>query len=169
MTSKPYPYIIGYRKPPKKHRFRKGQSGNPSGKRRNLSAPDLRAQLQSALNKGVTVGSGKSQKVITKGAAGIEQLVDQFAKGDRNARRDLILLCEKLKLDLTNREALEGALDDVLTTQDVAILDYYVRRHGGEYPVRTGNPEDANGSSAQPAFDVSLITLPPAIDMADAT
>jgi len=134
MASRSNVYVIGYAKPPKKHRFRKGQSGNPSGKRRQPSAPDLRAPLQRALVKTVTVGSGKNQKVITKGAAGIDQLVDQFARGDRNARRDLFLLGEKLGVDLTNREALEGAIEDVLSAQDEAILAHFVERHGGHYP-----------------------------------
>jgi hypothetical protein len=135
MTSRSNMYAVGYGKPPRNHRFRKGHSGNPSGKRGKASAPDLKAQLQSALNKTVTVRSGKRQKVLSKGAAGIEQLVDQFARGDRNARRDLVVLCEKLGVDLTNREALEGAFQDVLTAQDEAILADFVERHGGQYPV----------------------------------
>ncbi len=126
-------YDVGYGRPPKKFRFKRGQSGNPSGKRRKASAPDLKAQLQKALNKTVTIRSGKHQRVTSKGAAGIDQLVDQFAAGDRNARRDVFGLSEKLGVDLTNREALEGALEDVLTAQDEAILADFVERHGGHY------------------------------------
>jgi hypothetical protein len=155
MTSRSNVYVIGYRKPPKNHRFRKGESGNPSGKRRKASAPDLKAQLQSALNKTVTIRSGKHQKVISKGAAGIDQLVNQFASGDRNARRDLIVLCEKLGVDLTNREALEGALEDVLTAQDEAILADFVKRHGGQYPVSADTI-----AASPPAKDAKLLTSP---------
>ncbi len=126
-------YDVGYGRPPQKFRFKRGQSGNPSGKRRKASAPDLKAQLQRALNKTVTIRSGKHQKVMSKGAAGIEQLVDQFAAGDRNGRRDFIVLCEKFGVDLTNREALEGVLEDVLTAQDEVILADFVERHGGHY------------------------------------
>jgi hypothetical protein len=153
MTSRSNVYAIGYGKPPRNHRFRKGRSGNPSGKRGKASAPDLRAQLQSALNKTVILRRGKHRKAITKGAAGIEQLVDQFASGDRNARRDLILLCEKLGIDLTNRAALEGALDDFLTAQDEAILANFVERHGGQYPV------GANAVAASPPpRDATVVT-----------
>ncbi len=81
----------------------------------------------------MTIRSGKHQKVMSKGAAGIEQLVDQFAAGDRNGRRDFIVLCEKFGVDLTNREALEGVLEDVLTAQDEVILADFVERHGGHY------------------------------------
>jgi hypothetical protein len=148
-------YVIGHAKPPEKYKFRRGQSGNPSGKRRKPSAPDLGAQLQSALSNTVTVDSGKKSKVITKGAAGIEQLVDQFARGDRNARRDLLLLAEKLGVNLTDREALEGALEDVMSAQDEAILADFVERHGGKYAVSTKMMP-----TSSPVADAKLLTSP---------
>jgi len=128
-------YDVGYARPPKKFRFKRGQSGNPSGKRRKASAPDLKAQLQSALNKTVTIRSGKHPKVISKGAAGIEQLVDQFAAGDRNARRDLMVLAEKLGIDLTagHSQAIESALEENLAAEDEDLLADFVQRHGGHY------------------------------------
>jgi Family of unknown function (DUF5681) len=130
------PYQVGYGRPPKKFRFKRGQSGNPTGKRKTPSnLPDLKAQLERELNKAVTIRSGKRVKTLTKAAAGIEQLVDQFAKGDRNARRDLLLLSEKLGIPLTNRDALEGALQDALSAEDEALLADFVKRHGGQYPI----------------------------------
>jgi uncharacterized protein DUF5681 len=128
-------YDVGYGRPPKKFRFKRGKSGNPSGKRRKASAPDLKAQLQSALNKTVTIRSGKHPKVISKGAAGIEQLVDQFAAGDRNARRDLMVLAEKLGIDLTagHSQAIESALEENLAAEDEDLLADFVQRHGGHY------------------------------------
>src|SRR6476659_3780551 len=105
-------YEVGYRRPPNRFQFKKGRSGNPTGKRNRSSKPDLKAQLESELSKAVTIRSGKRAKTLTKAAAGIKQLVDQFAKGDRNARRDLFLLSEKLGVALTNRVGLEGALED---------------------------------------------------------
>ena len=128
-------YDIGYGKPPKNHQFRRGESGNPSGKRRKASAPDLKAQLQSALNKTVTIRSGKHQKVMSKAAAGIDQLVDQFAAGDRNARRDLMAVAGELGIDWTagHRQAIESALEENLAAEDEELLADFVRRHGGHY------------------------------------
>jgi hypothetical protein len=49
-------YDIGYRLPPKKFQFKKGRSGNPTGKRKRRSnTPDLKAQLENELNKAVTI------------------------------------------------------------------------------------------------------------------
>jgi hypothetical protein len=159
------PYQVGYGRPPKKFRFKRGQSGNPTGKRKTPSnLPDLKAQLERELNKAVTIRSGKRVKTLTKAAAGIEQLVDQFANGNRNARRDLLLLSEKLGIPLTSRDALEGALQDALSAEDEALLADFVKRHGGQYPVHVETdlnlPDDGNLLSL-PDKAAKLLTAPP--------
>jgi hypothetical protein len=148
-------YEVGYRRPPPAFRFAKGTSGNPEGKRKRPRAPNLRTDLQRALNK--TIRGGNQHKTLSKGAAGIEHLVDQWAKGDRHARRDLIVLCEKLGIDLADRQALESALEDALSAEDEALLANFVKRHGGEYPAR------AETVPGLPAKDQNLLT-PPADD-----
>jgi hypothetical protein len=63
---------------------------------------------------------------------GFEQLANQFAKGDRHARRDVFLIAEKLGVDL-----LAGAgkvIEEALAPDHQAILDAFVSR-------RTGAPE----------------------------
>ena len=84
-------YKVGPRRPPREHRFKPGQSGNPKGAKRKAPspAPDLKQLLERALSKTVTLKQGERQQIVTMASAGIEQLVAQFAKGDRHARRDL--------------------------------------------------------------------------------
>ena len=147
-------YVVGYRKPPMNHQFRKGESGNPSGRRDRPVAPNLKAHLQGALNQTVTIRRGRHQRTYTKGAAGIEQLVDQWAKGDRNARRDLMLLCDKFGVDLTNRETLQSAVEEALSAEDEALLADFVKRHGGQYP------PGADTVPGLPATDVNLLSSP---------
>ncbi len=170
MPKKPKPssksYEVGYRRPPKRFQFKKGRSGNPTGKRqRRSNTPDLKTQLESELTKAVTIRSGKHVRTLTKAAAGIEQLVDQFAKGDRNARRDLFLLAEKLGVALTNRDALEGALQDALSAEDEALLADFVKRHGGQYPIRAdivpGPPDQGANLLTPPEQAVRLLAAPP--------
>ncbi len=149
------PYDVGYRRPPKQFQFKKGQTGNPEGINRKASGsivPDLRALLQRALSARVKLRRGERDKVETKAAVGIEQLVDQFAKGDPRARRDLILVCEKFGVDLTNRKALESALDEVLSAEDEALLADFVKRHGGHYPL------EAEPDPRQTAKDANFLT-----------
>jgi uncharacterized protein DUF5681 len=87
-------YKVGPGHPPKEFQFKPGQSGNPKGAKRKPPslAPDLKLLLERALNTKVKLKQGEMEQIVTKAAAGIEQLVNQFAKGDRDARRDLIAL-----------------------------------------------------------------------------
>ena len=71
---------VGYRKPPRRTRFRKGQSGNPRG--RPSGAKNLSTMLSEALNEPVIVAENGRRRRITKRKAIIMQLVNQAAKGD---------------------------------------------------------------------------------------
>jgi hypothetical protein len=126
-------YRVGPGRPPKEHQFRPGQSGNPKGARRKSTSIelDLKALFERALSGKVTLRQGEQEKIITKAAAGIEQLVNQFAKGDRHARRDLLALAERLEVDLVAGpgEALEQTVAAALSAHDEALLADYVRRH----------------------------------------
>src|SRR5262245_49282602 len=95
-------YKVGPGRPPKEHQFKPGQSGNPKGAKRKPKsmAPDLKAALECALNKPIKLKQGEKERMVTMAVAGIEQLVAQYVKGDRHARRDLIVLADKLGVDL---------------------------------------------------------------------
>ena len=126
-------YRVGPGRPPKEYQFKPGQSGNPKGARRKPRsiAPDLKALFERALSAKVTLRQGEQEKIISKAAAGIEQLVNQFAKGDRHARRDLLVLAERFGVDLVpgQGEALEQSVAAALSANDEALLADYVRRH----------------------------------------
>src|SRR5437899_4850987 len=55
----------------------------------------------------------RSQVLLSKAVLGIEQLVNQFAKGDRNARRDLMDMAKELGVDLLAGQ--KGKIEDVLS------------------------------------------------------
>ena len=87
----------------------------------------------------MTLRQGEQEKIITKAAAGIEQLVNQFAKGDRHARRDLLALAERFEVDLVagRGAALEQTVAAALSANDEALLADYVRRHPSSPSVRS--------------------------------
>src|SRR5512132_3875671 len=126
-------YRVGPGRPPKEYQFKPGKSGNPKGARRKPGsiAPDLKALFERALSGKVTLRQGEQEKIITKAAAGVEQLVNQFAKGDRHARRDRLALAERLGVDLVAGQgaALEESVAAALSANDEALLADYVRRH----------------------------------------
>jgi uncharacterized protein DUF5681 len=134
-------YKVGPGRPPKEFQFKPGQSGNPKGAKRKPPsvAPDLKLLLERALSTKVKLKQGEKEQIVTKAAAGIEQLVNQFAKGDRHARRDLIALADKLGVDLLAGQ--RNIIQQALAPNHQAILDAYVaRRSDGEAPSSVSSP-----------------------------
>jgi len=83
-------YEIGFGKPPKHSRFRKGLSGNPKGRpkgRRNLATV-----LERTLQEKVVINENGVRKTVTKLEAAAKQLVNKAAAGDLAALRQLTAL-----------------------------------------------------------------------------
>jgi 3-oxoacyl-ACP reductase-like protein len=121
-------YKVGPGRPPREYQFKPGQSGNPKGAKRKPPsvAPDLKAALERALNKTIKLRQGEKEREVSMAAAGIEQLVAQYVRGDHRARRDLIALADKLGVDLMAGQ--QQALQEALTADHEAILLTYVER-----------------------------------------
>src|SRR3984893_128567 len=79
-------YQVGPGRPPLHTRFKKGESGNPSGRR----AKSLPALLAAALNETVVVTIDGRRRTITKREAIVTQMVDKSASGDLRATKMLI-------------------------------------------------------------------------------
>jgi hypothetical protein len=121
-------YKVGPGRPPKEHQFKPGQSGNPKGAKRKPKsiAPDLKLALERALNKPIKLKQGEKERLVTMAVAGIEQLVAQYVKGDRHARRDLFAYADKLGVDLMAGQ--QQAIQEAIATDHEAILRTYVQR-----------------------------------------
>jgi Family of unknown function (DUF5681) len=121
-------YKVGPGCPPREHQFKPGQSGNPKGAKRKPTSvmPDLKALLERALDKKVRLKQGEKERSMSMLAVGMEQLVAQYAKGDRHARRDLFALADKLGVDLKAGQA--NVIEEALAANHQAILEAYVDR-----------------------------------------
>ncbi len=74
------PYEVGYAKPPKKTRFKKGRSGNPNGRPRKK--PDFYTELTRVLRETVTVTiDGQSERVTVQRAL-LLRLRDEAMRGE---------------------------------------------------------------------------------------
>lgn len=83
---------IGYGQPPCKHQFKKGKSGNPSGRpKRNV---DFRPAsiFAEALREKVAVKENGERKRISKMKAIMKQTINRAAAGDAKATQQLINL-----------------------------------------------------------------------------
>jgi len=71
---------VGYGNPPKATRFKKGQSGNPRGRRKGTL--NVATVLERALREKVVINENGRRKTITKLEAVIKQMVNKGASGD---------------------------------------------------------------------------------------
>jgi hypothetical protein len=78
-------YKVGPGRPPLHTRFKKGQSGNPGGRRKK----DLPALLADALNETIFVTIDGERRKITKREAVVRQLVDKSTTADMRATKML--------------------------------------------------------------------------------
>ena len=81
-------YEVGYGKPPRHTRFKKGQSGNPHG--RPKGSKNLTTLLGEALNEPVIVAENGGRRKITMREAIIKQLVKRSATADLRAIKILL-------------------------------------------------------------------------------
>jgi hypothetical protein len=142
-------YAVGPGRPPKQHQWKKGQpSPNPKGRPRKQPSVllDLKQILEDALKKQVALAGDGKRRTLSKAALGIEHLVNQYAKGDRNARRDLMQFAKELGVDLLAGQ--RNAIEEALAPNYQAVIEAYLARHSG---------------SAAPTPPASRVIAPPAL------
>jgi hypothetical protein len=79
---------VGYKKPPKKHQFKKGQSGNPKG--RPKINVDLKNIVIRELNKSLTIAQSHKKSKVTTQEVIVKKLVLKAAGGDLRALRAVL-------------------------------------------------------------------------------
>jgi Family of unknown function (DUF5681) len=98
-TEQDQEYEVGYKKPPQRTRFRKGESGNPNG--RSKGSKNLATLLEKELRQRVVINENGRRRSITKQEAMVKHLVNKALSGDR---RLIQLMLEEIRL-LENRAA----------------------------------------------------------------
>jgi Family of unknown function (DUF5681) len=91
----PRDYEVGYGKPPRHTRFKKGRSGNPKGRPRG--AKNLSTLLSDALSQPVIVAENGRRRKITKREAIITQLVNKSAKADLKATQIVLAMLQDIE------------------------------------------------------------------------
>ncbi|MDX6713174.1 MAG: hypothetical protein QOH96_4190 [Blastocatellia bacterium] len=91
---------VGFGKPPKHTRFRKGVSGNLNG--RPKGSRNLATVLARALREKVVVNENGRRRTMSKLDAAVAQLVNQSASGDLVALRQLMALAGSIENQTTD-------------------------------------------------------------------
>lgn len=109
-------YEIGYRRPPKKGQFKKGQSGNPKG--RPKGSKNFMTLLEQELDQKITVNENGRKKEITRMQAMVKRLVADSLQGNLRTTIAMVGLLQRHgKLDETdNEELLPGDYAAILDT-----------------------------------------------------
>jgi len=112
---------VGYAVPPKTGQFKKGQSGNPKGRRKGSVA--LATLIRKSAKERVIVQENGTRKSMTKDEAALKQLFNKAASGDQRAI--------KLMADLMNLHT--AAVEPVapkftLTDADREVLTQMIAR-----------------------------------------
>jgi hypothetical protein len=144
-------YRVGPGHPPREYQFKPGQSGNPKGAKKKppSTVPDVKAMLEEALNAPLKMRRGEKEIEASRLAIGFEQLANQFAKGDRHARRNVFELAERLGIDLLAGRGLPPEAMDPLTisANDEALLADFMRRRRDQ---NDQSGDETNGDGRDP-------------------
>ena len=81
-------YEIGYRRPPASGRFKKGKSGNPTGRPKGSS--NFLVLLEHELGQSIVVNENGKKKTITRMQAMVKRIVAGALQGDLKALLTLV-------------------------------------------------------------------------------
>ncbi|MGO4676247.1 DUF5681 domain-containing protein [Bosea sp. 2YAB26] len=123
MSRDPAKKAVGYKAPPEDSRFKKGQSGNPSGKPRRAKNGAAVDEREAVLGRMVTTRINGKVVRITARRALYEKAVDMAFKGDMRA---LALL---LKFDrMSDSDAASGPAEQNTAEEEALIARYLARK-----------------------------------------
>ncbi len=108
----------GYKKPPVASQWRKGQSGNPSGRKRG--SLNLRTDLIAELEEVIQINEGGSSRRITKQRALLKSLAARGIQGDARAANLILSLISRLL-----EPDQQSVPQEEMGPEDQVILDAY--------------------------------------------
>lgn len=91
------PFEVGYRKPPKAHWFKPGQSGNPNGRPKKKGLGSVEEIIRDELTRTVTVTENGKPSKLPVGRLLARQFIAQAFKGNAKAFTTAMKLIETIK------------------------------------------------------------------------
>jgi hypothetical protein len=122
-TKGPRLYPVGYGKPPIDTRFKKGQSGNPAGRR--TGSKNLFTVLREIFQERVVITENGKRKNVSKLELLIKQLYQIGVNGDLRAISQLATLAMNLEQNAEQEADPAGVLDEGDKKTILSILKTY--------------------------------------------
>lgn len=113
---------IGYKRPPKRTQFQPGQSGNPTGRRKNVR--NFKTDLVAELHEQIPIRENGREMKITKQRAFVKALVAAAIKGDMRATNALVSFCTR---SLGNEDE-DRDVNAAPTDEDIDIIEAFAKR-----------------------------------------
>jgi hypothetical protein len=111
---------VGYKRPPRSTRFKPGQSGNASGRRK--SVPNFKTDLMDELRETILIRENGRERKITKQRAFVKALVTAAIKSDMRAINAVVACTRNFGAGT------EGEMPVGIDTEDLDILEAFVTR-----------------------------------------
>jgi hypothetical protein len=139
------PDRVGYGSPPRETRFKPGQSGNPKGRPRRV--PTFRAALEKVLAEPIELRQGKRLQRVSKLDALARTTVDRALKGDHRHFRSI----QQTLLVESDENQGDVEANDVVSSNDEAILADFLARLGVEVPTSTPKVDKSTHEPLKPS------------------
>ena len=130
-------YKVGYRKPPQRSQFKKGQSGNPRG--RPAQTVNLKTDLLEELQENILVREGPTERRLSKQRAMLKSLIMKAIKGDTRASHILLGMMLRLLASEGTSDAEAPLTEDERTI--LATLEARILRRSSQEPAAAGRAD----------------------------
>lgn len=124
---------VGYKRPPKSTQFKPGQSGNPTGRKKDVA--NFKTDLIAELNETVAFQENGREHRYSKQRAIVKTLIDLAIKGDIRAINAIVTLCQGF-----DGEGARGSDDDT-DNDGVNIMNDYLEKERRRSDHPTSNSE----------------------------
>ena len=138
-------FSVGYGKPPAHTQFKRGQSGNPKGRRKGQR--NVRTVVEEALNQRIRIREGDRTRSLTKLDGVILTMITGALKGDAKALASLIAFMRSLGM---TGEPPAANDQKPFTADDESLIADFLWRQGSEAQPPTEREDKADDKAAVP-------------------